>query len=147
VRPAPLSAPSDRAARRALPLARRQAGCSEVRFGGFTLVEVMVALTIVAITLAAGFRAAQALALGAQRAQDASEARWCADNHLTQIKLYRQFPDLGGSEFSCTQMGRAFSGEMQVKSTPNPNFRRVDIQVRSPDGAPVLRISTIVPRL
>jgi general secretion pathway protein I len=113
---------------------------------GFTLIEILVALTIVAITLAAGFRAAQVLNTGAQRAEEVAQAQWCADNQLTQIKLSKQFPDVGGSEFQCTQLGRSYAGRMRVQITPNPNFRRVDVQVFNAAGRPVLAIATIAPR-
>jgi general secretion pathway protein I len=119
---------------------------SSTREAGFTLVEILVALTIVAITLSAGFRAAQVLSSGAQRAEEVAQAQWCADNQLTQIKLAKQFPDVGGSEFSCTQLGRSYRGRMQVQVTPNPNFRRVDVQVLTETGRPVLAMSTIAPR-
>jgi general secretion pathway protein I len=106
----------------------------------------MVALTIVAITLAAGMRASEMLSLGADRADDTAQARWCADNHLSNLKLLKKFPDLGRGEFSCQQMGRSYQGRIQVSPTPNPNFRRVDVTVLSPADAPLLLVSTIVSR-
>ncbi|MFY7917138.1 MAG: type II secretion system minor pseudopilin GspI, partial [Rubrivivax sp.] len=55
--------------------------------GGFTLVEVLVALAIVAVALAAGMRAAAGVVEGAQRLADITAAQWCADNQLTALKL------------------------------------------------------------
>lgn len=114
---------------------------------GFTLLEVLVALAIVAVTLAAGLRAAGALVDSAQRLADTSAAQWCADNQLTQIRLGRQFPGIGESSFECEQLGRRYLGTVRAQPTPNPNFRRVDAQVRGENGAPLLTVSTVVGRL
>ena len=56
---------------------------------GFTLIEVMVALAIVAIALAAGSRAASSVVDTSQRLNDVVLAQWCADNQLTELRLQR----------------------------------------------------------
>ncbi|HEX3140845.1 MAG TPA: type II secretion system minor pseudopilin GspI, partial [Rhizobacter sp.] len=58
---------------------------------GFTLIEVMVALAIVAVTLGAGIKAAGALADNAQRITEVTSAQWCADNELTELRLTKFF--------------------------------------------------------
>lgn len=110
---------------------------------GFTLVEVLVALAVVALALGAGVRAAGALTDNAQRLADVVAAQWCADNALTQIRLARQYPSIGDGDFSCQQLGRDYTGKLSVRPTPNPSFRRVDAQVF--DGTlPLVRLSTVV---
>ena len=114
--------------------------------GGFTLIEVLVALTIVAVALGAGIKAAGALTYNAQRLADVSAAQWCADNQLANLKLARQFPGTGDSDFSCDQLGRTFKGQLRVRPTPNPNFRRVDAVVADEIDQPLLTLSTVLPR-
>jgi general secretion pathway protein I len=113
---------------------------------GFTLIEVLVALTIVAVALGAGFRAAGALSGNAERLADVSLAQWCADNELTNLKLSKQFPGMGDGDFSCEQLGRTYAGKLSIRPTPNPNFRRVDAAVADESGLTLLTLSTIVSR-
>ncbi len=113
---------------------------------GFTLIEVLVALTILAITLGAGIKAAGALTSNAQRLAEVSAAQWCADNQLVAMKLARQFPGIGDSDFSCEQLGKAYRGKLAVRPTPNPNFRRVDAQVLDEFDQTLLVVSTILGR-
>ena len=112
---------------------------------GFTLVEVLVALSIVAIALLAGGKAVGALLLNAERQSEVLLAHLCAENSLTAVRLSRNMPAIGDSVQSCEQAGQTLDVKLVVRPTPNPSFRRVDAQVLSGAG-PVLRISTIVGR-
>lgn len=116
--------------------------------GGFTLIEVLVALAVVAVALGAGIKAAGALSANAQRLTDVSAAQWCADNQLTGLKLPspRQFPGIADADFACEQLGRTYQGRLRVRPTPNPNFRRVDAQIYDEAGQPLLVLSTVLPR-
>ena len=113
---------------------------------GFTLIEVLVALAIVAVALGAGIKAAAALTGNAERLLEVSSAQWCAENQLSELRLSRQFPSVGESEFECQQLGRSYVGRQIVRTTPNPNFRRVEAQLRNAEGTPLLGLSTIVGR-
>ncbi|MBV8122505.1 MAG: type II secretion system minor pseudopilin GspI [Burkholderiaceae bacterium] len=113
---------------------------------GFTLIEVLVALAVVAITLAAGVKASGALGQSADRLQQMTAAQWCAENQLTDLRLTRQFPGIGSSDFSCDQLGRHFAGRLDVQGTPNPNFVRVDAVVSDDHGQRLLQISTVLGR-
>jgi len=113
---------------------------------GFTLIEVLVALAIVAVALGTGIKAAGALTNNAQRLADVSAAQWCADNQLANLKLSRQFPGIGDGDFACEQLGRTFKGQLRIRPTPNPNFRRVDASVADESDQPLLTLSTVLPR-
>lgn len=116
------------------------------RAGGFTLIEVLVALAVLAVTLAAASRAASALLDNAERLTDTQAAQWCAENMLSNLRLSQQFPGLGESRFACEQLGRSYAGQLTVAATPNPNFRRVDALIADAAGRPVLRLSTLLSR-
>ncbi|MFN7726866.1 MAG: type II secretion system minor pseudopilin GspI [Rubrivivax sp.] len=113
---------------------------------GFTLVEVLVALAIVAVALAAGMRAASALTDNAQRLADVSAAQWCAENQLTNLRLARSLPGIGEASFDCEQLGRSYKGLLKTQGTPNPNFRRVDAVVSDANDRPLLTLSTVMSR-
>lgn len=110
---------------------------------GFTLVEVLVALAIVAIALLAGLKATTALTNNAMRQSDVLLAQICAENELIRIRLMQQMPGVGINSSSCEQAGRSFLVTLSIQPTPNPKFRRVDAQV-SDGSVPVLRMSTVV---
>ena len=113
---------------------------------GFTLIEVMVALAIVAIALAAGSRAASSVLGTSQRLNDVVLAQWCADNELVQWRVSGQLPPVGKTPFTCTQLGRNFKGTVKATPTPNPSFRRVDAIVANDDDRELLSISTVMTR-
>jgi general secretion pathway protein I len=112
---------------------------------GFTLIEVLVALAIVAIALAAGLQATSALTTNAARQSDVLLAHICAENELVRVRLSRQMPGIGDSSVNCEQGGHNFGVTVSVLPTPNPSFMRVDAQVFDGDS-PVLRLSTVVGR-
>ncbi len=112
---------------------------------GFTLIEVLVALGIVAVALLAGLRATGALSHNAQRQTQSLLGQICAENELVRLRLLRQLPDVGNFQSECVQAGQALVVRLQVQTTPNPNFRRVDARVFAQDQ-PVVQLSTVMGR-
>ncbi|RZL00938.1 MAG: type II secretion system protein GspI [Rubrivivax sp.] len=111
-----------------------------------TLIEVLVALAIVAITLSAGIKAAGGLTLNAQRVTDLTVGQWCVENQFFDLKAKNMFPDIGESQFNCQQLGREFKGRQVVRPSANPNFRSVEVRVLDEEGQMVTRVVTVVPK-
>ena len=118
---------------------------SAARQAGFTLIEVLVALGIVAVALLAGLQASNALTRNAQRQADMGLAQICAQNEFVRLRLSSQMPAVGDSSIACNQTGRVLQVRLSIRPTPNPSFRRADAQVFA-ENTPVLSISTIVGR-
>ena len=77
------------------------------RHRGFTLIEVLVALGVVALTLTAGLQASGALTRNAERQTEQWLAQLCAENALVALRLQRQLPGTGDSDVACEQAGRS----------------------------------------
>ena len=114
---------------------------------GFTLIEVLVAVAIVAIALAAGSRAASSVIDTSTRLADITFAQWCADNQLTELRLTHTFPNIGTDSFSCNEGGHDYKGAIKAQGTPNPSFRRVDAIISDSADRPLLTISTVMGNL
>jgi len=106
-------------------------GCAgkKVRRAGFTLVEVLVALSIVSLALAAGMRASASLTRNAERQTEQLLAQLCAENALITVRLAKQMPAVGDNVTVCEQAGRRYNLRLAVRPTPNANFLRVEAQV------------------
>lgn len=120
-----------------------RAAASGRRLRGFTLLEVLVALAVVAIALLAAMRAAGSVSDDATRYRYAVLAEQCAQNLLIEQRLRKVFPPMGTSTGSCTQADVTFTLEQTVLPTPNPNFRRVQVTVRDPAGWVAWQVVTV----
>lgn len=124
----------------------RALGTRSRHVAGFTLIEVLVALTIVAVALIAGLRSTASLSRDAQRQANVMLAHVCAENELIKLRLLGQLPGVGDNDVACEQAGRSLTIKVAVRPTPNPNFRRVDAQVFD-QQLPILRLSTVMGKL
>lgn len=114
---------------------------------GFTLIEVLIALAIVGVALAASVRALGVGVGGVQSLHDRSLALQAAQNFLAEMRLQAVFPDLGRRRMPCPQGPLAFQCEQQVQATPNYRFRRVTVQVRLGDGPVLARLDGLASNL
>lgn len=96
---------------------------------GFTLLEVLVALAILATAMAAVARAASMMTDSASEAKLRTLATWVAQNRLAEHTARREWPETGSRSGSAEQAGMRFDWEERVSGTPNPAFRRMEIRV------------------
>ena len=102
------------------------------RSRGFTMIEVLVALAIIAVALAASLRAVGSLATGEADLHRRLLAGWSADNTLVQLRLAHAWPEVGAHSFDCSQGNVQLICTENVSATPNRVFRRVEVAVTTP---------------
>ena len=103
---------------------------------GFTLIEILVAVAILAIALAATTRAAGVATDGALETRQRLLATWAAENRVAELRARRVFPSPATTRLSASQGGMDLVIEEVVASTPNPTIRRVDLtaaDAKAPD--------------
>jgi len=96
---------------------------------GFTLIEVLIALVVVSLVLAASMRAGGTMIVTQDTLKRATVAGWSAENALADVRLSRSFPPLGLSEAPCAELDVQMICVTEVRTTPNPGMRRVDVRV------------------
>jgi general secretion pathway protein I len=99
------------------------------RHHGFTLLEVLVALVIIGTALGAGLRAVGSLTANSSGLRTAMMATWSAENRLVQIRLAKEFPEVGKRSFDCPQGELNLVCQEEVITSPNPRLRRVEVSV------------------
>lgn len=103
---------------------------------GFTLLEVLVALAVVAIGLIAVIGAAGNSTRTAAELKSETFAHWVAMNELSSLRLAATWPDTGTKKGHADMAGQRWNWKAVIKNTADPNLRRVDIDVStasSPD--------------
>jgi general secretion pathway protein I len=100
---------------------------------GFTLIEAMVALVIVALGMIAVNMQLGRYAQSAIRTEEKTLASWIATNKITELSVQRTWPDLGKDEEDVDFAGREWHCRIEVQKTPADNLRRVDVSVSLAD--------------
>jgi general secretion pathway protein I len=96
---------------------------------GFTLIEVLIALAILAVALAAAGRATGSATDGARILKQRTLGAWVAQNRLNEEMIKRSFPAVGVQSGDATQAGQTFTWRETISQTENPKFRKVEIKV------------------
>ncbi len=96
---------------------------------GFTLLEILVALAILAVALSSAIRASSAAIQTAGDLRLRVLAAWVAENRLAELRALRAWPAAGVSEGNVEMVGEPLQWQQTVTSTPNERFRRLEISV------------------
>ena len=96
---------------------------------GFTLLELMVALAILAIALSAVMRAVGAATSSVDEVRLRTLAAWVADNRLAEHRARRSWLPPGHQQGQVVQGGVNFLWAEEIQPTPNAQFRRIIVTV------------------
>ena len=97
---------------------------------GFTLVEVLVALAIVTIGMAAVLGALTSSANTISYLRDKTFAQWVALNQIATLRLSGQMTPTGHSDGDTDYAGRSWHWRQEVTATEVPGVVRIDVKVR-----------------
>lgn len=101
---------------------------------GFTLIEVLVALAIIATSIGAilsssGSQAEQSLYL-----KQKTIAHWVALNEITQLQISKTWPELGKSDGDSSMANKEWYWTRTVQKTEDENSREVEYEIFSDKG-------------
>ena len=99
------------------------------RLGGFTLLEVLVALAIFALVAASVLTATARSLQIAARLEDKTLAMWIADNRLSEMQLAREPVADGREQGEVAFAGRRWQWQSEVEATSEADMRRVTLWV------------------
>jgi general secretion pathway protein I len=105
---------------------------------GFTLLEVLVALAVLAIALGAIIKVAIDSTATVSYLRDRTLAGWVASNKITELLLSSDWPAPGESQGSARMGDRDWSWRLQIGTTDDADLRRLDVSVSSPGSEQVL---------
>jgi general secretion pathway protein I len=101
---------------------------------GFTLVEILVALAILAIALTAATQTIGAAVDTTAALRERTLARWVAEDRLAELELRGEWPALDTKEGNADMGGRKFHWVQETGVTPVARMRRVEMSVMLPGG-------------
>jgi general secretion pathway protein I len=103
---------------------------------GFTLIEILIAVAILAVALAATTRAASVATDGALQTRERLLATWAAQNRVAELRARRIFPSVATNRMNVEEAGLPLVIDETVAETANPTMHRIELYVsaaRDPD--------------
>lgn len=95
----------------------------------FTLIEIMVALAIIALTMGAIIENTTASTRNAAYLRDKTVASWVALNQITLVRAKRQWSNKSNKHGTVEMAGREWSWKMTIQKTDDSNMRRLTVDV------------------
>jgi general secretion pathway protein I len=99
------------------------------RSTGFTLIEVLVALAVIAIALGAILSTSGSQASQATYLKQKTIAHWIAMNEITNLQIKKEWPSTGTSTGTAKMVGREWFWQRVVLKTEDKNARQVEYKV------------------
>jgi len=109
------------------------------REAGFTLLEVLVALAVLAIAMGAIINAATQSIASTAYLRDQTFASWVALNQVNEQLLDpERWPEEGSRQGSTELAQRSWRWQIRFFKTNDPDLRRIEVSVRIAENGPVL---------
>ena len=112
------------------------------RSRGFTLIEVMVALTIVAFSLTAVAASMSQMIDAANVMRERTYASWIAQNKIAELRLENTRPEVSTSSGEVEYANTTWAWRAVISETGIENFMRVDVSITHVGSDYVVRTVT-----
>ena len=109
------------------------------RQNGFTLIEVMVALVIVALSLTAVTASMSQMIDASQAMRDRTYASWIAQNRIAEFRLASETPDVGASNGEVEYANAEWAWRAMISETGVDDLYRIDVSVSIAGNEDVIR--------
>lgn len=113
-------------------------------FKGFTLLEVMVALAIVALGMAAVIKTVTTTTSNTIHLRDKTFAYWVAQNQLAEIELTTGSPKKGFTDGEEKLAGLTWHWTRKIEGTEDPDTNRVEVTVRKNKDKSAQNYATLI---
>ncbi len=114
------------------------------RHSGFTLLEVLVALAVLAFALASLVKGIGGNASNEAYLRDKTLAQWVAMNVAAEMQLADKWPDKGKKQGSETMGGHEWFWRSEVSDTFDEDVLRLEVKVRVADDSDSSPLSSVV---
>lgn len=112
---------------------------SKPSLNGLTLIEVLIALAIIAIALTAVIKATSQSIRGTRYLQDKTIALWVGQAKMSEVRVGTLTVGLGSStKKSTVQFGQTWYWQASLTDTPNKQIKQITVDVSQGENEPPL---------
>jgi general secretion pathway protein I len=119
------------------------------RTEGFTLLEVLVALSVLALSMGAVIKATSDYTVSHSYLRDKTLSSWVARNVLVQYRITAEWPGVGERKGTLEMGSQEWAWTGKISQTDEDDLRRLDVEVRpmeAEDSEPLAVLSGFVQR-